>query len=189
MKYITEKLKELNDDPSKISVYKNDSAIMILLDYSFNPEKKFILPEGKPPFKPDAAPIGMSPANIYQELRRLYVFCRKDLKAIKRESLFVQLLEEVHPSEADLLLAVKDQELDRLYPNITRELVSSVGIVVPKEEPKQAPLEQEPKVKKAPVKKPAPKKAPVKKPSAKKSKASSAAVAKKKKEVTKDTGA
>jgi hypothetical protein len=130
-KFITEMLDEINDDPKSIVKYKDNAALRVIFEYAFIPEKKFLLPEGDPPFKPDAAPIGMSPSNLMMELRRLYVFCRKDLTPLKREGLFISLLEGVHPSEAKLLLAVKDQSLPKLYKKITHKLVADVGFVPP----------------------------------------------------------
>jgi hypothetical protein len=128
-KFITEALKEINDDPKKIDIYKTDGALKYIFEYAFDPAKKFVLPEGNPPYKPDAAPLGMSPANLRMEAKKLYVFCRADLKPIKREQLFIGLLEEVHPDEAELLLAVKDQKLNKLYSKITRKLLEGAGII------------------------------------------------------------
>ena len=129
--YVTVMLDEINADPKKIELYKNDAALKIVFEYAFMPEKKFILPEGEPPYKPAAEPMGMTPTNLFSELRRLYVFLREDLKPIKRESLFVSFLEGVHPEEAKLLIAIKDQTLHKLYPKITRKLVESTGIIPP----------------------------------------------------------
>lgn len=128
-KFITEVLSEINEDPKKIELYKNDGALKYILEYAFDPSKKFILPEGEPPFKPDGAPLGMSPANLRMEAKKLYVFCRADLKPIKREALFIGLLEEVHPDEAKMLIAVKDQNLTKLYKKITRKLLEGAGMI------------------------------------------------------------
>lgn len=146
VKYITEILSEINDDPSKIASFKDNAALRLILEHAFDPAKKFILPEGDPPFKADAAPQGMSPANIYMEAKKLYVFCRADLKPIRRETLFIQLLENVHPDEAKLLLTIKDQKLTKAYPKITHKLVSDTWSTIP------APVEKEkaPKKSKAP---------------------------------------
>ena len=130
-KYVTQMLDEINEDPSKIEVYKNDAALKIIFEYAFIPEKKFILPEGEPPFKPAAEPLGMTPTNLFSELRRMYVFCRADLKPIKREGLFISFLEGVHPTEAKMLIAVKDQELHKLYPKITRKMLEKAGVLQP----------------------------------------------------------
>ncbi len=132
-KYITQMLDEINEDPSKLEMYKNDAALRIVLTHAFVPEKKFILPEGEPPFKPAAEPMGMTPTNLFNELRRMYVFCREDLKPIKRESLFISFLEGIHPTEARMMIAVKDQELHKVYPKITRKLLEKHGLLTPKE--------------------------------------------------------
>jgi len=129
MKYLTEVLEEINSDPKAIDNYKTDMALKMLLEYAYIPEKKFDLPAGNPPYKEDAAPIGMSPANLRMEAKKLYVFLRKDLKPIKREQLFIDLLENVHPSEAKLLLAIKDQKLTKLYKKVTRSVVEKAGFI------------------------------------------------------------
>jgi len=138
-KYLPEILEEINNNPLSISKYKDDGALKLLFKHAFDPAEKFILPEGDPPYKPDAGPIGMSPAILKQELRRLYVFCRADLTAVRREDLFIQLLESIHPSEAKLLLAVKDQCIDKLYNNITHKFVYEHGFITipPQELPKK----------------------------------------------------
>jgi hypothetical protein len=146
-KLITEILTEINEDATTIVKYKDNGALRLIFEHAFDPAKKFVLPDGDPPFKQDAAPIGMSPANLFMEARKLYVFCRQDLNAVRRETLFIQLLENLHPSEAKMLLALKEQKLTKLYPKITHKLVAENFSTVPapvvkeKKEPKkeQAP--------------------------------------------------
>ena len=137
-KYITEILEDINENPKNIEKYKDKTVLRFIFEHAFDPSKKFILPSGTPPFKKDSAPIGMSPANFFQEVKRFYVFCREDLKPIRRETLFIQLLENLHPSEAELVLAIKDQTLTKLYKNITHKLVYEAGFVAV-EPPKEAP--------------------------------------------------
>ena len=129
-KFIPEILDEINTDPSKLKEYKDHAGLKMIFDYAFNPAKKFDLPEGEPPFKKDAAPIGMSPANLMMELRRLYVFTKeRELPKVRRETLFIQLLENLHPSESVLLCAVKDQKLSKLYKKITADLLVDTGFL------------------------------------------------------------
>jgi hypothetical protein len=142
-KYVTEMLKDINNDPTMIKQYKDDGALRLIFEYAFDPEKKMVLPEDAPPFKPAAEPLGMTPTNLFSELRRLYIFCRKDLTPLKRESLFVSLLEGVHPDEAKMLIAVKDQTLTKLYPKITHSLVYEAGFL------KVAPVAKKVAVKKS----------------------------------------
>lgn len=128
-KLITELLEDINADTANIEKYKTNGALKILFEYAFDPEKKFDLPAGDPPFKEDPAPIGMSPGNLHMEMRKLYIFCRKDLTPLRRETLFIQLLENIHPSEAKVVLAIKDQTLTKLYPKITHKLVYDAGLI------------------------------------------------------------
>lgn len=127
--YLIEILDEINKDPKAIAKHKDDVNLKILFGYAFRPEGKFLLPEGTPPFKQDAAPMGMSKTNLMMELKRLYVFCRKDLSQNRREALFIQMLETIHPSEAKLLVAIKDQDIPGLYKKITHKLVYDNGFI------------------------------------------------------------
>lgn len=131
LKFIPEILEEINKDPKKINEYKNDTSIDLVFKYAFHPNGKMLLPDGDPPYKLDAAPIGMTRAVLRHELTKLYVFCRKDLTNIKREQLFINLLESVHPTEAKLLIAIKDRKLDKMYKKITKKLVTEAGFIPP----------------------------------------------------------
>jgi hypothetical protein len=124
-KHIPEVLEELSKNPSKAVEYKDDFAFKTILKCAFDAEYKFNLPAGDPPFKPAPQPIGMTSSNFRQEMRRMYIFTKfSDVKSkMRREQLYVQLLETVHPSEAKILNATKDQKLDSLYPKITAEFV------------------------------------------------------------------
>lgn len=132
MKHLTEILAEINDDVKKLNDYKNDQALRYIFAYAFDEDKKFRLPEGEPPFKKDGAPMGMTPANLRMETKKFYVYLREDLKPIRREQLFIGLLEALHPDEAKLVCAIKDQTLHKLYPKITRTLLEGTGFIAPK---------------------------------------------------------
>jgi hypothetical protein len=128
-KYLTQMLTEINDNPKAIENYKEEFLLKVIFAHAFLPTHKMNLPEGEPPFKPASEPMGMTPTNMFSEARRMYVFTRDDLSAIKRESLFISLLEGVHPDEAKVLIAMKDQKLTKMYPKITHKLVSDAGII------------------------------------------------------------
>lgn len=134
-KYVTEVLKEINDDPSLLqTTYKpvgDGGPLGTLFKHAFMSQYKFLLPDGVPPFKPDPGPMGMTPGNFMKEMRRLYVFCSPTLTKARREQLFIQMIEGVHPDEAKILIAVKDQKLTDLYPNITRTVLSKSGFLPP----------------------------------------------------------
>lgn len=128
--YLTEMLAAINKDPKSINDYKDNFLLKVIFAHSFLPEYKFNLPEGEPPFKPSSEPVGMTPTNLYVECKRFHnVFCKAEISALRRESLFIGLLEGIHPEEAKILNHVKDQKLGKLYPKITWKLVSDAGII------------------------------------------------------------
>lgn len=143
-KYITEVLKEINDDPSLLqTTYKkvgDGGPLGVMFTHAFTAEGKFLLPDGEPPFKPAPEPMGMTPARFINEIKKFYLFTRKDLTPTKREVLYIQILEGIHPDEAKIMNAVKDQKLTELYPNITRKVVADAGFIPPLS---PAELEQE----------------------------------------------
>ena len=127
--YVTIMLDKINKDPAIISEYAGDAVLKGIFENAFDTELKWQLPEGEPPFKPAAEPIGMTPTNLFQEIRRFYIFRRDDLNNLRRDSLFIELIEGVHPEEAKVLVAIKDQTLTGLYPNITADLVAKGGFI------------------------------------------------------------
>lgn len=131
--YITEVLEQVNNDIKALEKFKEDQALRIIFEYAFDETKKFLLPEGEPPYKPAVEPLGMTPANFRSETKKFYVYNRQDLKPLRREQLFIDLLEAVHPDEAKILLAIKDQKLNKLYSKITRKALESAGWLQPKE--------------------------------------------------------
>ena len=127
--YVTIMLDKINKDPASISEYAGDAVLKGIFENAFDTELKWQLPEGEPPFKPAAEPIGMTPTNLFQEIRRFYIFRRDDLNNLRRESLFIELIEGVHPEEAKVLVAIKDQTITGLYPNITADLEAKGGFI------------------------------------------------------------
>ena len=129
---IPETLKRINDGDTLALLKENitNTALKMVFGYGFIPKGKWLLPEGTPPYKEDAAPEGMTPANLWSETRSFERFTRSDLSNSKREQLFIQLLENIHPTEAKVVLAIKDQSLSKMYPNITLDKVVDAGFFI-----------------------------------------------------------
>lgn len=135
-KNITEVLEDINKDYKNAEKYiKLKPALSILFQHAYVKEMKFLLPDGEPPFKPAIEPFGMTPVNLLQELRRFYVFCRADLKQLKRETIFVGLLEGLHADEVKLVMAIKDQKLNKLYPKLTKKWAEDMNLIPKTEKP------------------------------------------------------
>ena len=104
-------------------------ALRMLLKASFDPTKEWVIPEGEVPYKKNEAPINSGGhTRLVHEWRTLYNYVRggnDKLSQMKRETMFIQLLEGLHESEAELLMLVKDKNLQSKY-RITRALVEEV---------------------------------------------------------------
>ena len=129
-RHIPEILDEVNKAPSKAERIRllqqyNVRPLRNILALAFDKNIELDLPEGAPPFKRDERePVGLSSASLYTESRRLARTAKSDnLPRMRKEMLFVQILEGIHWQEADLVIAAKDKQLEKLYKNITREIV------------------------------------------------------------------
>ena len=66
-------------------------------------------------------------ASIRGEYKKFYNFCKggnPGLSSLRRETMFINILEGLHPLEAELLCLVKDKKLQEKY-KITKEVVST----------------------------------------------------------------
>ena len=111
-----------------LSQYKRDD-VKALLIWNFDKQIKSAIPEGEVPYKKNEAPINSGGhTRLIHEWRTLYNYIRggnDQLSQMKRETMFIQLLEGLHESEAELLMLVKDKKLQSKY-RITRALVEEV---------------------------------------------------------------
>lgn len=137
---ISEMLKMINDlpDPNarlqSLASCSNIIPVYGILKYMFDPTIKFALPSGAPPYKENENLDQQS--NLYNEFRRLYLFIdgAAQLNPLKRETIFVQVLETIDPEDAKLIIAMKDKICP--YPNITYDLVFHAfpGLLPPESE-------------------------------------------------------
>ena len=100
---------------------RDNFATKALLQLNFHPDAKWKIPPGKPPYIPNE---NTSDASLHFEVKKLNYYSDPsphNLPMIKREGMFVQLLERLDPADAELLLAVKDQKLS--YRGLTYKLV------------------------------------------------------------------
>ena len=102
--------------------HRGNPVMKEFFKYVWDDSIQFLLPEGDPPYKPNE---DLDESGLYQELRKMYLFIEGQtnpgLKPVRREVLFIQLLEGIHADEAKLLLSVKDKKMP--YKSITKKLV------------------------------------------------------------------
>jgi hypothetical protein len=119
-----------SDDPVGYlkKAISEDSRIVNMLGYATNPTSKFPLPEGIPPYIPTESPIGLAEVELLHLYNKLYVLFNQGTPKAKKEHMFIQWLEKMNPEEAEILIAIKGQDLSLLYPNITEYvLVDTLG--------------------------------------------------------------
>ena len=104
--------------------YSTD-ALKSLFIWNFDDTVISVLPEGDVPYKENEVPIGTDHTSLRRERKHLYNFVKggnDNLSAIRRETMFVQILEGLHPEEAKILCLVKDKKLSSQY-KISYEVV------------------------------------------------------------------
>lgn len=101
--------------PSLLQKYANDSkAFAIIVDLTFNPKWKWLLPPGSPPYHPSPKEADLQ--NVLKlESRKLQYFVNTPqgnvMKPLRREMMFIELLESVDFYDSKLLLSVKEKKL------------------------------------------------------------------------------
>ena len=115
----TSKLKTVDEKCSYLQ--QNQSAVLFdVLRGIFDPNIKWDLPPGDPPYKPcESSEVE---GKFYVEARKLYLFVvGNNVSTVKREVLFVQFLESIHPDDAKLVLSMKDKKTP--YKGLTKKIV------------------------------------------------------------------
>ena len=115
------------DEKIKILRDNNSPALRALLIWNFDDSIESAIPDGDVPYTPNDAPAGTDHSRLSHEYRGFYRFCKggdNRLSDMKRETMFIQLLEGLHKDEAELVCLVKDGNLNKGYKRITKAVVS-----------------------------------------------------------------
>lgn len=124
--------KQTTDEAQADVMRKNSSAALkTIIGYALDPGVTWMIPSGAPPYKPlhEAAD---QEGKLYSECVRMFIYFvdspeNRNITQIKREQLFIQLLESVDHDDAKLILRVKDKALNisrkaaaLAFPNMTK---------------------------------------------------------------------
>lgn len=117
---------DAQDEHARLHILRmNDSpTLRNMLNLALNKNVVWQLPDGIPPYKPND--LVDQQHRLYTEMRKMYLFIEggsPNLKQLRRETLFIELLESLDPEDAKLVLAAKDKHFP--YNNITVELVNT----------------------------------------------------------------
>ena len=118
---IAEVLKKVNNAKTKdkkIAVLKqNDSeSLRIIIKSSFDPKIKWAMPEGT------------EHTLLTQEAKRLWHFIEgadNRTPRMRKENMFIQMLEGLHEDEAKVLCYAKDKQLHKVYKGLSHEVVKT----------------------------------------------------------------
>ena len=112
---------------------ENDTrSLQVFLRCVFDDSVTWLIPNTKPPYEPNGAPEwDLADMRLEQEMMKIGRFILvdgqptqqgKDLTKTRREQLFIQILEGLHPTEADLLMACVKKKLTQ-YKGLTKRVV------------------------------------------------------------------
>ena len=105
--------------------YRDDSLTAVLI-WNFDERVQSAIPDGQVPYKENEVPVGTDHTSLRREWKHLYHFIKggnDSLSTLRRESMFIQLLEGLHPKEAEIICLIKDKELESVYPKVTLDVV------------------------------------------------------------------
>ena len=111
------------EEKRQILTDRDNFATRALLQLHYHPDVKWHLPPGKPPYTPGQI-ADSTPNSLHFEVKKLDYYVDPsphDLPMLRRESMFVELLERVDPNDAKLIIAVKDRKLS--YKGLSYKLV------------------------------------------------------------------
>jgi|TARA_B100001939_G_scaffold325533_1_gene318378 hypothetical protein len=112
---------------SKIKILQEhrSPALVSIFVWNFDPSIESALPEGEVPYTPNDSPTVDSQSKLASQYRTLYNYVKggnDTLKRTRREALFIELLESLHPDEAEIICLCKDKDLGSKY-RITHNVV------------------------------------------------------------------
>ena len=122
------KINNAKDKTGKIAILKqfDNQAMRQLLKAAFDPKIKFDLPDGNPPYIKNEAPAGTEHTSLASEAKKLYHFVvggNNAINKLKKETMFIQMLEGLHEQDAEVLMAIKNKNLNNTYKGLTANLV------------------------------------------------------------------
>jgi hypothetical protein len=108
---IIEEAKNAKTRPEKIAILnKNESwALKDVIKGTLDPTVEWLLPKGPVPYKPCEA--HNAPTNLLRQNKQFAYFVKggkgsRRIQTIKRESIFLALIEGIHPKDAEIVVGM-----------------------------------------------------------------------------------
>ena len=127
MHEVLQKVSNAKTKKEKIKLLQeyNTNALRMLLIINFDDSVVSLLPPGNVPYTPNEAPEGTEHTILEKEARLLHHFFKggSNVSQVKREQMFVQMLEGLNSGEADALINAKDKQIGKRW-KITKAAVT-----------------------------------------------------------------
>ena len=125
---ILDKVHKAKTKDQKVSILKqnNSEGLRMVLKSSFDPKILWAIPEGEVPYRANDVPAGTEHTVLAMEAKKLWHFIKgadKTTPQHKKETMFIQMLEGLHESEAKLLVNAKDKRLHQVYKGLSQQVV------------------------------------------------------------------
>lgn len=104
----------------------NENFIKSVLIWNFDETIISVLPEGEVPIQTKEDAEKNPSSSIRKEWNKFYNFVKggnDGMNKLRKETMFINMLESFHPSESEVLCLVKDKKLQTKY-SLTKELVT-----------------------------------------------------------------
>jgi hypothetical protein len=131
---VLEKAAEASTKEEKVAILRQHESLALktILRGGMDSTIEFLLPEGTPPYTPEGNPDGYTRSTIQRQAKKFSYFVKggkgDNVKPLRREKMFIDVIESVHPKEAELIILMKDKSLIKKtgtahYKGITKKLV------------------------------------------------------------------
>jgi len=123
---VIEAVKSAKSKKDKIEILKKNEtwALKDILKGTLDPKIQWDLPGGQAPYTPNDG--HNAPSNLLKKHKQFKYFVKggpaKDMLRLKRETLFIGLLESIHPKDAELVVSMINKE--KIGGGITTKLVN-----------------------------------------------------------------
>ena len=122
------RINNAKDKPKKLKILQDydSEPLRMLMKGAFDPSIEWDLPTGVPPYKANEAPTGTQHTWLADESKKLWHFLvggNPGLSKTRKETMFIQVLENLSKEEANLLINIKDKKLNKVYKGLTANLV------------------------------------------------------------------
>lgn len=124
---VFERVGEAKTRKEKIEVLQryNNRAVRDVLKGSFDESVVFNLPKGAPPYTPGSEQSpGSTLAKQHKRFRHFVATPQRRRAPAKIETIFIRMLESLHPKEAQIVVWMKDKDLEGKYKGLTKKIAS-----------------------------------------------------------------